>query len=114
MLALLGDRALHQQYQNNKRRRQDGAHPEDIEEGERRGLLLAEVVERLDRQLLRAGRVAGPLLEELAGLLQKRLDMGVQRAQVLAEAGEVELLARVLDGLGSARCRRCPPRYEAG
>ena len=38
-------------------------------------------------------------MEELAGLLQKRLDMGIQRAQVLAQAGQVELLARFLDGL---------------
>ena len=53
-----------------------------------------------DRQLLRPGRVAGPLQEEVAGLLQKRLDVGVQRAQPLAQAGQVELLAPLLDGRG--------------
>jgi hypothetical protein len=33
VLTLLGHRAFHQQYQRDQNRRQDGAHPEDIEEG---------------------------------------------------------------------------------
>ena len=35
VLALLGHRGLHQQYQKDERHRQDGAQPEDVEEGER-------------------------------------------------------------------------------
>ena len=52
MLSFLSYRALHQQHKQDESRRHDGAQPEDIEEGQRRGLLLAQVVERLDRQLL--------------------------------------------------------------
>ena len=43
MLALLGHRALHEQHQKNQPHAQDGEQPEDIEIGERRSLLLAEI-----------------------------------------------------------------------
>ena len=55
VLALLGHRALHQQHQNDECHRQDGAQPEDVEVGQRRGLLLAEVVERLDSPTVATG-----------------------------------------------------------
>src|SRR5258708_34917134 len=45
-LAFLGYGALHERHQNNERRPQSRAHPEDVEVGERCGLLLAEGGER--------------------------------------------------------------------
>ena len=48
VLAFLGYGALHQQYQNDERRRYNDTHPKDVEVGKRNGLLLPQVVQRLD------------------------------------------------------------------
>src|SRR4051812_44341659 len=60
---LLGHGSLHQEDKQHQSHAQDGEQPEDVEVGERRGLLLAEVVQRLERHLLRPGRVARLLHE---------------------------------------------------
>src|SRR5580698_5852919 len=63
VLSLFGDGAFHQQHQNHEDHSQDGAQPKDIEVCERRRLLLAKVVERLEAQQSRSGRIAGALQE---------------------------------------------------
>ena len=58
MFALFGDGAFHEEHEWDKQHCQDGGEPEDVEVGERGGLLLAKIIERLQGQLLRSGRVA--------------------------------------------------------
>ena len=70
MLPLLGHRALHEQHERDQGQRQDGEQPEVVEVGQRRRLLLAEVVQRLQGHLLRRGRVARLLEEEGLALLE--------------------------------------------
>ena len=67
--ALLRDGAFHQQHNEHKCHHDNGQHPEHIEVGERRCLLLAQVRERLQGQLLRGDRIAG-LLQERPGCLE--------------------------------------------
>jgi hypothetical protein len=75
--AFLCDGALHQQYNEHKRDHDDGQHPEHIEVGERRCLLLAQVCERLQGRLLRGDRIS-VLLQQRSGNLIKgaRADPG--------------------------------------
>jgi hypothetical protein len=68
--AFLCDGAFHQQNNEHKRDHANGQHPEHIEVGERRCLLLAQVCERLQGQLLRSDRVAR-LLQKRSGSLIK-------------------------------------------
>ncbi|MBV9220376.1 MAG: hypothetical protein JO366_10960 [Methylobacteriaceae bacterium] len=54
---------FHQQYNENNCDHDNRKHPEHIEAGERRCLLLAQLCERLQGQLLRGDRIAGLLQE---------------------------------------------------
>ena len=101
-------------HQEDEPQGQDGEQPEDVEVGQRRRLLLAEVRERLPGHLLRRGRVAGLLEEERPGLLGEGIHGRVEGVEELAHARRVELLAPLLRWSGPSTCRRCPPRCGAG
>src|SRR5262249_47744270 len=88
--ALLGHRALHEQHQNDEYHPQGGAQPEDVEVGQRRGLLLAEVGEHLYGPQLRPGRVPRLLKEEGLALFQEGVDLRVERVEEFAHARGVE------------------------
>jgi hypothetical protein len=80
--AFLRDGAFHHQHNEHKRDHDNGQHPEHIEVGQHRCLLLPQVCKRLQRQLLRGNRIAG-LLQERSGRLIKegtcRLVEGIER-----------------------------------
>src|SRR5215468_1899199 len=103
MGALFSYRAFHEQHQERHHQRQDGRHPEDVEVGQRRRLLLAEFRESLYGHLLRPGRIPGLLVENGSGLLQKSSHVLVEGVEELAHARKVELFASFLDGLGHGR-----------
>ena len=99
VFALFGHGALHEQDERNEEHRHDGTEPEDVEVGQRSGLLLAEIVKRLPGHPLRPGRVAGMLVEEGAGPFQEGSHVRVKGVEEFANARQVELLAAFLNGV---------------
>ena len=83
--ALFGHRGLHQQHEGHEHCRQHGAYPKDIKVSQRSRLLLAYILERLRRHLLRTGGIAGQLVEKGLRLLQEGTDRRVQRVEKLTE-----------------------------
>ena len=65
--------ALHQEHEEHEPQAQDGEQPEDVEVGQGRRLLLAEVAERLEGHLLRPGRIARLLHEVGLTLIEEGL-----------------------------------------
>ena len=108
MSPLLCHGTLHEEHQKDERGPHHGAHPEHVEVGQRRGLLLAEVVQHLYGHLPRLGRIAGVLQEESMPPIQERVHVGVQRCKTVAQPRKVELLAAFLDGLGHRRADAAP------
>jgi len=97
--AFFGYGAFHdedQEYESSADYRKE---PETIEVGERRGLLGAQVVERLHGHLQRAHGVAGQLQKGVACLLEECGQRGVERVEEFIQPQEVELLAPLLECL---------------
>ena len=113
-LPLLGHGALHQEHEEHEPQAQDGEQPEDVEVGQGRRLLLTEIVQRLEGHLLRPGRIARLLQEVGLTLTEEGLHVRVQRAEVLAHAGQVELLAPLLDDLVDRHAHAAPLVAEQG
>src|SRR6516164_1802245 len=101
--ALLGYRAFHQQYQDDEGHTHDGRHPEDVEVGQRRPLLLAQSVEGQHGLLMRPSRVATLLIEERPTLRDEGVNRRVEGVEELAYPRQVELLAALLNRLGQRR-----------
>jgi hypothetical protein len=97
--AFLCDGALHQQHNEHKRDHDNGQHPEYIEVGERRCLLLAQVCERLQGQLLRGDRIAGLLQERPGSLMKEGARSQIEGIEPFAKTQAVELVTALLNGL---------------
>jgi hypothetical protein len=69
--AFFGDGTLHQQDAKRHRERHDGEEPKTIEICQRRCLLVAQVLQRLPRQLLRSSRTSGLPEETRLSLLKE-------------------------------------------
>jgi hypothetical protein len=88
----LRDGAFHQQHNEHKRDHDNGQHPEHVEVGERRCLLLAQVGERLQRQLLRGDRIAGLLQERSGSLIKEGTRSRIEGIEPFAKAEAMELV----------------------
>src|ERR1700733_5941486 len=97
--AFLCDGAFHQQHNEHKRGHDNGQHTEDIEVGERRCLLLAQVCERLQGQLLRGDRIAGLLQERSGSLIKEGTCSRVEGIEPFAKTEAVELVTALLHRL---------------
>ena len=87
----------------------------DDDEGAReRRLLLTEIGKRLEGHPLRPGRIARPLHVVDLTLTEEGLHVCVQRAEVLAHASQVELLAPLLDDLVDRHAHAAPLVAEQG
>jgi hypothetical protein len=100
VLALLGHRALHEEDERDQSKREDAEEPEIVEVCQRSRLLLNQVLERLQGQLLRRGRVTRQLKVEGSALLKKRIHHRVERIKKFAHSRRVEMFAPPLDGRG--------------
>src|SRR5271166_14780 len=97
--AFLCDGAFHQRHNEHKRDHDNGQHPEHIEVGERRCLLLAQVCERLQGQLLRGSRIAGLLQERSGSLIKEGTRSRVEGIEPFAKTEAVELITALLNRL---------------
>ena len=113
-LPLLGHGALHQEHEEHEPQAQDGEQPEDVEVGQGRRLLLTEIGSDWRVIRLRPGRIARLLHEVGLTLTEEGLHVLVQRAEVLAHAGQVELLAPLLDDLVDRHAHAAPLVAEQG
>ncbi len=103
MFALLGHRALHHQYQNRRAPAARTAHSQKTSKKARDAACCCRRSSSdVDAYASERTGSPRPLQKRPAGPHQKRLDVAVQRAEAISQAGEVELLAPLLDG----RCHR--------
>jgi hypothetical protein len=84
--AFLCDGTFYHRHNEHKRGHDDGRHPEHIELGERRRLLLSQVCERLQSQLVRGDRIAGLLQERFGNLIKDGTRRRVERIKRFATA----------------------------
>src|SRR5262245_35898852 len=102
------DRALHEGEQECQRECRDGGQPEDVEVGERGGLLLTEISQGLPGHEVARPWIAGGLQEQSAGLLDKGVNSRIVRIEELSDARREELLAANFNRLGQARSNAAP------
>src|SRR6516165_3080317 len=102
--ASLSNRALHQQDNWHKRQHDHGKHPEAVEIGKGRRLLLTQIVECLQGQLLRGDRIARLLKEHRTCSVGERLHRRIEGVEILTKPKVVELLTVLMQGLA----QRCP------
>ena len=108
MTAFLGDGPFHKQYTECDRKGQDSHHPKGVEIGERRGLLLAQILKRLPRQLLRSNRIAALLQERSLGLPEEGGHRRIEGINGLAKPQDVKLIPALLEGLGQRHPNAAP------
>src|ERR1700692_3051081 len=101
--AFFGHRTFHQQHHRHEQEHHRGQQPKDIEIGQRGCLLLAQILECLQRQLLRSSRISGLLQETRLSLLKEGLYCWSKWIEVLAEPQRMELIAPFLHGLRPRR-----------
>src|SRR5262249_774955 len=94
--ALLTHRPFHQQHPGHKHERPRGRQPKDIEISQRGCLLLAQILDRLQGQLLRGNWIAGLLQEHSPSLLEERSYSRVERIEGLAKPQDVKLVTALL------------------
>jgi hypothetical protein len=94
--AFLCDGTFYYRHNEHKRGHDDCQHPEHIEVGKRRRLLLSQVCERLQSQLLRGDRIAGLLQERFGNLIKGGMRRRVERIKRFAKAEAVELVTTLL------------------
>src|SRR5271165_1756722 len=99
MSAFLGHRAFHEEYAERDRKGQHGHHPKGVEIGERRCLLLAQILECLPGQLLRSQRIADLLQVHSPSLLEERSHRCIESIEGLAKPQGVKLIPPLLEGL---------------
>ena len=98
--ALLSHRTLHKQYRKRDHKRQHSRHPKGVEKGQRRRLLLTQVIELLHSQLLGGGRIAVLLNEERLSPREKAAGGRVEGIKILPKPQDVKLITPLFDGLG--------------
>jgi hypothetical protein len=82
----LGHRTSHQEDEERRREHDNGEQPETIEIRQCRCLLVAQILQRLPRQLLRGNRISGLLQEARLRLLKKGLHGRIKRIEGLPVA----------------------------
>ena len=100
MRAFFCDGAFHEEHEEDERGRDHSKDEEAVEIGERGGLLLAQIVEGLQRHLVRGDGIAGLLEETRLDLREIGIHGRIERIEIFAEAQAVELIAPFLDRLG--------------
>src|SRR6516164_3636121 len=81
--AFLSHRTFHQQHHGYQHQRHHGHHQKDVEIGERRRLLLAQILECLPGELLRSNRIGCLLQEYSPSLLEEGTYSRVERIEEL-------------------------------
>ena len=99
MRAFFGDGPSHEEYEKDEHRRRGRGDPVDVEIGKRESLIIARLLERLERELLGHRGVAGLLKEKRMASPEQLLNGGIEDVEILIEAQGVELLAAFQNGL---------------
>jgi hypothetical protein len=110
--AFLGHRGFHQKNEERRREHDNGEQPEAVEIGQRRCLLVAQILQRLPCQLLRGNRISGLLEETRLRLLKERLRSRIERIEGLAQPQRMELLPSFLQRLCCARASPQPHQLK--
>src|SRR6516164_3130036 len=99
MRPFLGNGTLHEQHEKSEQNANHRKYEKAIEIGKCRGLLLPQVIKRLQGHLLRSGRVSSLLQEEGPSLLQEGIYGWIEQIEVLVESQDMELLAALSNSL---------------
>src|ERR1700677_489340 len=104
----LSHRAFHEQHRERNHKRKHGDHPKGVEIGERRRLLLTQILECLRGQLLRSYRIACLPQERSLRLPEERSHSWVERIEELTKSKDVKLITPLLEGLGQRHSDAAP------